>query len=668
MKILSPYFKGYRIQGILAPLFKLLEVVFNLIVPLVVADIIDKGIANQDKNYVIQRVMILILLAFLGMAASITAQFFAARSSVGFATKLRQACFDHIQSLSYEDLDRQGSGTLITRMTSDINQVQTGVNMGLRLLLRSPFIVVGSVILSFTINVRAAMVFVVAVPVLFVLVFGIMSVSIPLYTKVQKQLDHITGLTRENLSGVRVIRAFSREKDTVKEFDEENLALRKMNEFVGRLSAVLNPATFVIVNIATIVMINRGAVEVDNGIMQQGQVVALYNYMAQMIIELIKLASLLITLNKSIACARRVADVLKIQPTMSYPQETKGASLPSGERKLSEKKLSEKKLSEKKLSEKNLPENDRGEALPAEKDREDKQQYREQAAVEFRNVSFTYRGAGAPSLSDIDFRAMKGQTIGIIGGTGSGKSTLVNLISRAYDATEGQVLVDGIDVKDYSRQDLNSKMGIVPQKAVLFRGTIRDNLKWGDENASDEDMWKALETAQAKEVVESKEGGLDYEVAQYGRNFSGGQRQRLTIARALVRRPEILILDDSASALDFATDAALRKSIRSLDKSLTTFLISQRTSSIRQADQILVLDDGRMVGKGRHEELMKDCRVYQEIYYSQFPDERPKEKDDEAGEKNPQADRKGDMKADRKGDRKAERKDDGIREKGGAEA
>ncbi|MEE0954984.1 MAG: ABC transporter ATP-binding protein [Eubacterium sp.] len=577
MKILAPYFKGYRVQGILAPLFKLLEVVFNLIVPLVVADIIDRGIAGQDKNYVIQRVMILILLAFLGMAASITAQFFAARSSVGFATKLRQACFDHIQSLSYQDLDQQGTGTLITRMTSDINQVQTGVNMGLRLLLRSPFIVLGSVILSFTINVKAAMVFAVAVPVLFVMVFGIMSVSIPLYTKVQKQLDHITGLTRENLSGVRVIRAFSREADTVKEFDEENLALRKMNEFVGRLSAILNPATFVIVNLATIIMINRGAVEVNAGVMQQGQVVALYNYMAQMIIELIKLASLLITLNKSIACAHRVADVLKIQPTMSYPEETSKEKYPAVT----------------------------------------------EAAVEFRHVSFTYQGAGAPSLSDIDFVAEKGQTIGIIGGTGSGKSTLINLISRAYDASEGEVLVDGLNVKDYSREDLNHKMGIVPQKAVLFRGTIRDNLKWGDENADDDVLWQALENAQAKEVVDSKEGKLDYQVAQYGRNFSGGQRQRLTIARALVRKPEILILDDSASALDFATDAALRKSIRGLDKGLTTFLISQRTSSIRQADQILVLDDGKMVGKGTHDQLMKKCKIYQEIYYSQFPDERP---------------------------------------------
>lgn len=579
MRSLIVYLKDYKKGSILAPFFKFLEVVFDLIVPVIIAQIIDVGIAQHNNAYIVQRFFLLILMAAFGLISSITAQFFAAKASVGFAAKLRQAVYDHIQHLSFTELDTLGTDTLITRLTDDINQVQTGLNMGLRLLLRSPFIVLGSMIMAFTIDVKCALVFVVAIPVLFLVVFLIMFFSIPLFKKVQAKLDTVTGLTRENLTGVRVIRAFCREKEAVHEFDIRNEELTKLNLFVGRLSAALNPLTYLLINIATIILIQKAGVEVNIGGMQQGQVVALYNYMAQMIVELIKLASLIITLNKSAACANRVADILKVRSSMSYPEYTVSS----------------------------------GTHTPGASD-----------AVVFDDVTFTYSGAGAPSLSHISFCAKKGQTVGIIGGTGSGKTTLVNLISRFYDAEQGTVFLDGKNVTEYSRADLRSRIGVVLQKAALFKGSIRDNLKWGREDATDADLWQALTAAQGREVVEGKPGQLDFNLEQNGKNLSGGQKQRLTIARALVKKPEILILDDSASALDFATDAALRKSLHQLDWNVTTFLVSQRSSSIRQADLILVLEDGNLVGKGTHEELLHSCSTYREIVFSQFPEERKK--------------------------------------------
>ncbi len=575
MRSLAVYLKNYKKESILAPFFKFLEVVFDLIVPIVIAQIIDVGIANHDNKYIVQRFFILILMAALGLASSITAQFFAAKASVGFATKLRQAVYDHVQHLSFTELDTLGTDTLITRLTDDINQVQNGLNMGLRLLLRSPFIVLGSMVMAFTIDFKCALVFAVAIPFLFLVVFVIMFLSIPLFKKVQGKLDTVTGLTRENLTGVRVIRAFCREKEAVAEFDTRNQELTKLNLFVGKLSALLNPITYVLINIATVILIQKAGVEVNLGGMQQGQVVALYNYMAQMIVELIKLASLIITLNKSAACAGRVADILKVKSTMDYPSATTASGSDSSEN-----------------------------------------------AIVFNDVTFEYSGAGAPSLSHISFSVKKGQTVGIIGGTGSGKTTLVNLISRFYDASKGTVLLDGQNIENYTRNDLRSRIGVVPQKAALFKGSIRDNLKWGREDASDEDLWQALTTAQGKEVVEGKPGQLDFMLEQNGKNLSGGQKQRLTIARALVKKPEILILDDSASALDFATDAALRKSLNRLDWKVTTFLVSQRSSSIQQADLILVLDNGTLAGKGTHAELLRTCDTYREIYFSQFPEER----------------------------------------------
>ena len=575
MRSLAVYLKNYKKESILAPFFKFLEVVFDLIVPIVIAQIIDVGIANHDNRYIVQRFFILILMAALGLASSITAQFFAAKASVGFATKLRQAVYDHVQHLSFTELDTLGTDTLITRLTDDINQVQNGLNMGLRLLLRSPFIVLGSMVMAFTIDFKCALVFAVAIPFLFLVVFVIMFLSIPLFKKVQGKLDTVTGLTRENLTGVRVIRAFCREKEAVAEFDTRNQELTKLNLFVGKLSALLNPVTYVLINIATVILIQKAGVEVNLGGMQQGQVVALYNYMAQMIVELIKLASLIITLNKSAACAGRVADILKVKSTMDYPSATTASGSDSSEN-----------------------------------------------AIVFNDVTFEYSKAGAPSLSHISFSVKKGQTVGIIGGTGSGKTTLVNLISRFYDASKGTVLLDGQNIENYTRNDLRSRIGVVPQKAALFKGSIRDNLKWGREDASDEDLWQALTTAQGKEVVEGKPGQLDFMLEQNGKNLSGGQKQRLTIARALVKKPEILILDDSASALDFATDAALRKSLNRLDWKVTTFLVSQRSSSIQQADLILVLDNGTLAGKGTHAELLRTCDTYREIYFSQFPEER----------------------------------------------
>ncbi len=576
MRSLAVYLKNYKKESILAPFFKFLEVVFDLIVPIIIAQIIDVGIANHDNGYIVQRFFLLILMAAFGLTCSITAQFFAAKASVGFATKLRQAVYEHVQHLSFTELDTLGTDTLITRLTDDINQVQNGLNMGLRLLLRSPFIVLGSMVMAFTIDFKCALVFAVAIPFLFLVVFVIMFLSIPLFKKVQGKLDTVTGLTRQNLTGVRVIRAFCREKEAVQEFDTRNDELTKLNLFVGRLSALLNPVTYVLINIATVILIQKAGVEVNLGGMQQGQVVALYNYMAQMIVELIKLASLIITLNKSAACAGRVADILKVKSTMDYPTATAVYAASSDD------------------------------------------------AVVFDDVTFEYSGAGAPSLSHISFSVKKGQTVGIIGGTGSGKTTLVNLISRFYDATKGTVLLDGQNIENYERNDLRSRIGVVPQKAALFKGTIRDNMKWGREDATDEDLWQALTTAQGKEVVEGKPGQLDFELEQNGKNLSGGQKQRLTIARALVKKPEILILDDSASALDFATDAALRKALNRLDWNVTTFLVSQRSSSIQQADLILVLDNGNLAGKGTHAELLQTCETYREIYFSQFPEERAK--------------------------------------------
>lgn len=584
MKKLFPFLRPYRKESILAPLFKLLEALMDLIVPLVIADIIDRGIANGDKVYILERFIFLLLLAAVGLAFSITAQWFAAKASVGFATDLRQKLFDHIQSLSYSRVDTLGTDTLITRMTSDMNTLQNGVNMVLRLLLRSPFIVLGAIVCSFFIDVKSALVFVVAIPILSLVIYGLMALSIPLYRKVQAKLDRVLGLTSENLTGVRVIRAFCREEDEVASFDFANEELTHLNLLVGRISALMNPVTYVLINVATVVLIQVGAIRVNAGVLETGAVVAMYNYMAQMIVELIKLANLIVTINRALACGDRVAQVLDINPGMEFPEELISHA--------------------------------------TERDgAEDNQAASAADAVHFSHVSFCYEGGGDEALTDIEFTAKRGETIGIIGGTGSGKSTLVNLIPRFYDVTEGAVEVDGINVKDYPKNGLTDRIAMVPQKAVLFEGSIRDNLTMGLTGVSDEDLWKALETAQAKEVVEGKDGKLDAGVEQNGRNFSGGQKQRLTIARALARKPEILVLDDSSSALDFATDAALRKAINNLEGDLTVFIVSQRTSSIRNADQILVLDDGKLVGKGSHDELLKTCEVYQEIHASQFPGE-----------------------------------------------
>ena len=594
MKRLEKFLRPYRRESILAPLFKLLEVVFDLMVPVVVAQIIDVGVAKNDYGYIVEMFFVLLLMAAVGLLCSFTAQFFAAKASVGFATNVRQAMFDHIQGLSFTELDTLGTDTLITRLTDDVNQVQNGINMGLRLLLRSPFVVIGAMVMAFTINVRCALIFVVTVPILFVVVFSIMLISIPLFKKVQAGLDCVTGLTRENLTGVRVIRAFCREEQSVEEFEEGNRELTRLNEFVGRISALLNPLTYVLINGATVLLIARAGVQVNIGNLQQGQVVALYNYMAQIIVELIKLASLIITLNKSMACADRVAGILDVKSSMEY------------------------KVAAEQMKNEQINADQRKYETDGENDQADSN-----LAVEFNHVTFTYEGAGASSLSDITFRAKKGQTIGIIGGTGSGKSTLVSLIPRFYDPQEGTVKVNGINAKDYPQGELCSEIGVVQQRSILFKGSIRDNLKWGNDQASDEDLWKAITIAQAKDVVEAKPGKLDFEVEQNGRNLSGGQKQRLTIARALVSKPEILILDDSLSALDFATDAALRKAIDELEGNVTTFLVSQRISGIRQADKILVMEDGELAGQGTHEELMETCETYQEIYYSQFPEERP---------------------------------------------
>ena len=575
MRSLAKYLKRYRRESILAPLFKLLEAMFDLLVPIVVARMIDSGVIAGQKSTVFLCFGALVLMAAVGLLCSVTAQYFAAKASVGTAGALRQALFDHIQRLSFSQLDNLGSDTLITRISGDVNQVQTGLNMGLRLLLRSPFIVFGAMIMAFTISVKCALVFAVTIPILFAVTFGIMMVSIPLFGKAQAGLDRVTALTRENLTGVRVIRAFCREEQSVAEFEEKNSGLTKLNLFVGRISALMNPLTYVLINAGTVALIRYAGVQVNLGALEQGQVVALYNYMLQIIVELIKLAALIITLNKSLACARRAASILAIEPDMTYPEKDEGSSSAST------------------------------------------------PAVEFENVSFTYQGAGAPSLTNITFSAKRGETIGVIGGTGSGKSSLISLIPRFYDATSGHVRLNGQDVKSLSRETLTRRVGVVQQKSVLFQGSIRDSLKWGDESASDGDLWAALETAQASEVVEKKDGRLDFKLEQNGRNLSGGQKQRLSIARTLVKKPEILILDDSSSALDFATDAALRRAIHKLEGSVTTFLVSQRIACVRSADQILVMDNGALVGRGTHDQLMQTCGVYRGIYYSQFPEERP---------------------------------------------
>lgn len=574
MKNLIKYLKPYIKESILAPLFKLLEVAFDLMVPVVVAKMIDTGVAQQDYTFIFRCAAILLAMALLGLLCSVTAQFFAARASAGFGASLRQTMFDHIQKFSFSMLDRAGSDTLITRINDDVNQVQNGVNMCLRLILRSPFIVLGATAVAFTVNVKCAVIFAVTVPVLFAVIFGIMLTSIPLFKKVQEKLDRITELTRENLTGVRVIRAFCREKYAAGEFEDSNRELTRLNEFVGKISAVLNPLTYAMINIAAVILIDKAAIEVNLGNLQQGETVALYNYMMQIIVELIKLAALIITLNKSMACAGRISEVLAMKPDMEYP-EADTVSYEAGN-----------------------------------------------PAVEFADVTFSYENAAAPSLKNISFAVENGQTAGIIGGTGSGKTTLVNLIARFYDATEGKVLIDGTDIKNYSKETLEKRCGIVQQKTVLFKGSIRDNLRWGNEKADDEKLWKALETAQAKDVVAGKPGQLDFELERGGGNLSGGQRQRISIARTLVKEPEILIFDDSFSALDFATEAALRKALHNMERQAAVFIVSQRISAIRNSDIIIVLDNGVMAGKGSHEELMNSCETYREIYYSQFPEER----------------------------------------------
>ena len=578
MKRLMMYLKDYKKESILAPLFKLLEAFFELLVPLVMANIIDYGISNRNMGYIGKMGLLLLLLGVVGLASSITAQFFAAKAAVGFSTQLRQALFDHIEDLSFTDIDKAGTSTMITRMTSDVNQVQSGINMTLRLFLRSPIIVFGAMIMAFTIDVKCALIFVVAIPLLSVVVFGIILSTIPMYKKVQSKLDQVLGITRENLTGVRVIRAFHQEAKESDRFRKNNEALSAMQIFVGKISACMNPVTYIIVNGAIIALIYTGAVQVNIGNLSQGEVVAIINYMNQILVELVKLANLIVTMTKALACAERVASVFDIGADAAYV----GAQ---------DQKLADK-------VDKSAP------------------------FLDFKHVSLTYQGAGAPTLQDMNFTVNRGDTVGIIGGTGSGKTSLVNLIPGFYPATEGEILLEGRDIRTMSDEELRGRIGVVPQKAVLFKGTIRSNLQWGKPDATEEEMWKALELAQASEVVDGKPGKLDATVAQNGKNFSGGQRQRLTIARALVRNPEILILDDSASALDYATDAKLRAAIRTLEDKTTTFIVSQRASTIRHADKIIVLDDGEIAGMGTHDELLKDCTVYQEIYYSQYPEQR----------------------------------------------
>ncbi len=566
MKRILTYMRSYGKECVLGPLFKLLEATFELLVPLVVAAIVDTGILNGDRPYIIRMCLLMVGLGVVGLICAVTAQYFAAKAAVGVATRMRHAVMQHILGLSYRQIDTLGASTMVTRMTSDINQVQNGVNLALRLLLRSPFVVFGAMVMAFTIDFEAALVFAGVIPVLCIVVFGIMLITMPMYKRVQAGLDGVTSATRQNLSGVRVLRAFRMEGQETADFAGKTQELTKRQLSAGRISALLNPLTFVIVNLALVILIQVGAVKVDGGVLTQGLVVALYNYMSQILVELIKMANLIITMTKAVACGNRIEAVLQLR---SDDQD--------------------------------------GEVRQAI-----------QGRVEFRDVTLRYSQGGDPALEHISFEALPGQTIGVIGGTGSGKTSLVNLIPGFYPATGGSVTIDGVDVKEYAPAVLRSRIGVVPQKAVLFRGTIRENLLWGNENATDGELWSALETAQAREVVKDKAGELDAQVSQGGTNFSGGQRQRLTIARALVRKPAILILDDSASALDYATDARLRMAIRNLEDPPTTFIVSQRAASVRYADKIIVLDDGELVGLGTHEELIERCPVYQEIFDSQF--------------------------------------------------
>lgn len=600
MKSLFIYLKQYKKETILAPLFKLLEASFELLVPLVMAKIIDVGIANGDKTYIIRMCLLMVSLGVIGMICSFTAQFFSAKAAVGVSTKLRHALFSHIQSLSFTELDTLGTSTLITRMTSDVNQVQNGVNMTLRLFLRSPCIVFGAMIMAFTIDAKSAFVFVATIPLLSLVVFGIMAITMPLYKKTQAGLDKVLGITRENLTGVRVIRAFNKEEEERARFEESNRALTVMQKYVGKISGLMNPITYVIVNGATILLIWQGAFRVDTGTITQGELIALVNYMSQILVELVKLANLIVTITKALASANRVDSIMSLETSM--PDLAAGKPDVAANSEIGGKQEN-KRISQSQTS---------GKTNRLQKNADADE------VVRFEHVCLTYKNAGEESLTDIDFTVKKGETVGIIGGTGSGKSSLVNLIPRFYDATKGHVLINGIEVKDYPIHSLRDKVGVVLQKATLFKGTIRENLLWGNENATDELLNEALEVSQAKEFVDKKEDGLETKVAQGGKNLSGGQRQRLTIARALVKKPEILILDDSASALDFATDAKLRKAVREMDGDMTVFIVSQRTSSIMHADKIIVLDDGRVAGMGTHEELLKSCGVYREIYQSQF--------------------------------------------------
>lgn len=577
MKSLLIYLKDYKKETILAPLFKMLEASFELFVPLVMAAVIDVGIAQSDRPYIVKMCLVLIALGIIGLVCSITAQYFSAKAASGFGTGVRHALFRHIQSFTFTEMDTLGSSTLITRMTSDVNQTQAGVNLVLRLFLRSPFIVFGAMIMAFTVDVKSAVIFVIVIPLLSVIVFGIMLITMPLYRKVQSNLDSVLLTTRENLAGARVIRAFNKEEDEKEKFEKENETLTDAQKFVGRISGLMNPLTYIIVNGGIIALIYVGAVRVDIGDLTQGEVVALINYMSQILVELVKLANLIITVTKAVACGNRIESVLKITPEMENGSLKWENAAGAGEA-----------------------------TVPV---------------VEFSDVSLTYKGAGAESLTGLSFRVEKGQTIGIIGGTGSGKSSLVNLIPRFYDATKGEVKIFGKNIKEYDLESLRGHIGVVLQKAVLFKGTIEENLKWGNESATAEDLEEALTISQSKEFVDAKAGRLEFRVEQGGRNLSGGQKQRLTIARALVRKPDILILDDSASALDFATDAALRGAIRGMKEQPTVFIVSQRAASIQYADQIIVLDDGEMAGVGTHAELLANCPAYQEIYYSQFPKE-----------------------------------------------
>lgn len=612
MKELLKYIKDYKKECVLGPLFKLLEACFDLTVPIMMAKIIDEGIAKSDSHFILVYGGVLILLAAVGLLSSITAQYFAAKAAVGFATNLRHGLFKHIESLSFTEMDTVGISTLITRMTSDINQMQSGVNMALRLFLRSPFIVFGAEVMAFTVDVKAAIVFAVVIPILAVVVLGIMAVSMPLYRKVQAGLDGILGRTRQNLTGVRVIRAFDKEEAEKEDFNNENQILTNLQLLVGKISALTNPVTYIFLNVALVVLLYVGAIRVDGGFLTQGKVIALVNYMSQILVELIKLANTIVLSTKAVACGNRIQSVFEMKPSIMddfVSDDEEFGSMKKSDNAESSKLTDEENVlgSEKELINKSADSISKG------------------AEVVFENVDLTYKGAGDKSLENISFTAPAGSTIGIIGGTGSGKSSLVNLIPRFYDATAGKVLIDGKNVKDYKVSEVRSIVGIVMQKAVLFKGSIRENMKWGNDKATDDEINFALENAQAAEIVAGKEGGLDYMIEQSGRNLSGGQKQRFTIARALVRRPKVLILDDSASALDFATDAKLRKSLKQLGYEPTTFIVSQRTSSIKHADMILVLDDGKVVGKGTHDELLENCEVYHEIYMSQFKDKKADE-------------------------------------------